>query len=159
MAISAGEDRSLYRPLNPDGNYTEGSVGCHRGHMQHLNVPNPQGGRHYYWTLTSPKSIRRTKTQGWTFITKEDPEWSGNERYDDVIAAGLDTTVTRNELALCWMPEDKYGERQAALVARQEDQRGDTSAEYLEKGRPLQEVYGPNIYFKVPGHGFRRSEN
>ena len=160
MSIEAGEDRALYRPLNSEGNYTEGSVGCHRGHMEYLNVPNPQPGRHYYWVSTDPKRIRKAKIQGWTFVTKEDPEWSGNEQYNDVIAAGLDTSVTRNDIALCWMSEEKYRERQAALVARQESERGDTSAaEYLEKGRPFEEQYGQGIYFKVPGHGIRRSES
>ena len=159
MSIRVGEDREMYRPLNPDGNYTEGSVGCHRGHMEYLNVPNPQPGRHYYWALTHPKAIRRVKQQGWIFVGNEDPEYSGNEQYSDVIAAGLDTSVTRNEIALCWMPESKYRERQQALVERQAERRGDTSAEYLEKGRSLQEIYGRSIYFKGPGHGYRHSES
>jgi hypothetical protein len=147
----------MYRPL-VQGNYTPNAVGCHRGHMQYLNVHNPQPGRHYYWTLTNPKDIRRAKTMGWTFITQQDPEWSGNEQYSDVIAAGLDTTVTRNELALCYMTEKQYATRQEYLEKLHAQQRSDSSAEYLEKGRPLQEMYGPEVYFKGPGHGFRRSD-
>ena len=158
MSISAGENREDYRPLRQDGNYSEDAIGTHRGHMQYLNVSNAQPDRHYYWTLTHAKSIKKTKAQGWTFITKNDPEWSGNESYSDVIGAGLDTTVTRNEIALCWMPESKYKERQERMKALLDQQQGDTSAEYLEKGRPLQEVYGQGIYIKGPGHGFRHSE-
>ena len=162
MAINSGVDRALYRPLRPDGNYTEGSVGCHRGHMEYLNVPNPQPGRHYYWAnVSDPKKLQRIKAQGWSFIGKNDPEWSGNQRYDDIIAAGLDTTVTRNEIALCWMPTEKYRARQAALVARQDRQRGmdSASAEYLEKGKRLEATYGQDVYFKERGHGIRHSES
>jgi hypothetical protein len=158
MSIRAGESRELYRPLRPDGNWSDEAIGSHKGHMSYLNVNNAQPGRHYYWTLTHPKAIRRAKAQGWTFITKDDPEWSGNEQYNDVIAAGLDTTVTRNEIALCWMPEGKYKERQELRRKILEEQQGDTSVEYLEKGRPLQEMYGQGIYIKGPGHGFRHSE-
>jgi hypothetical protein len=158
MTIVAGDNRELYRPLRQDGNWEEEAIGSHKGHMSYLNVHNAQPGRHYYWTLTNPKAIRRAKSQGWIFITKEDPEWSGNETYNDVIGAGLDTTVTRNEIALCWMPEGKYKERQEARRRILEEQQGDTSAEYLEKGRPLQEIYGQGIYFKRHDHGFRRSE-
>ena len=160
MAIRAGTDRAAYRPLRNDGNYSEGAVGCHRGHMEYLNVPNPQPGRHYYWTTTDPKSIQRIKAQGWIFVTKDDPEWSGNQRYDDVIAANLDTTVTRNDVALCWMPKERYRARQAALVERQERSRGDdASAEYLEKGRRFEATYGRDVYFKQRGHGIRHSES
>ena len=161
MAINAGTDRAMFRPLRPDGNYTKGSVGCHRGHMEYLNVPNPQPNRHYYWTTTDPKSINRVKAQGWNFVTKDDPEWSGNQRYDDVIAANLDTTVVRNEIALCLMPLDRYRDRQAALVARQDRQRGveSASAEYLDKGKRLEATFGRDVYFKERGHGIRHSES
>jgi hypothetical protein len=161
VSFGPGENRELYRPLNQSGDYTPGERGCHKGHMQYLNVPNPQPNRRYYWARTDPRSIPKIKSRGWRFVTKEEPEWSGNIDYDDVVGAGLDTTVTRNDIALCWMSEEQYRRMREQVDQLWDGTGGDGSSEVMERGRPLQEAYGCGepIYFRGAGHGFRHIEH
>ena len=159
MAIYAGEEQALTRPLDQEGNYTKGAVGCHRGHMEVLNVRNPRPGFRYYYIRTDPSSVRRATRRGWQPVSKADPERMGEEDNSDLVAAGLDTTLTRNDIVLCRMPEDRYREWRAQMDRRSEGMQGDSAAAYLEKGRPLQEVYGDGVYFKAAGHGLRHSEH
>lgn len=159
MTIYAGEDQKLYRPLDNKGNYTQGAVGCHRGHMEVLNVRNPKPGFRYYYIRTDPSSVRRAQQRGWQPVSKTDPERMGEEEQADLVAAGLDTTLTRNDIVLCRMPEERYRTWRAQMNQRSEGMQGDGSADYMEKGRPLQEIYGKDVYFKAPGHGLRHSEH
>jgi len=159
MAIRAGQDQALFRPLDQQGNYTTGAVGCHRGHMEVLNVRNPKPGFRYYYHRTDESSRRRATMRGWDPVKITDPERMGEEKAADWKAAGIDSNVQRNDIVLCRMPEARYRE----LIERQDklsaSKQGDSAAEYLEEGRPLQELYGQGIYFKAPGHGFRHSEH
>ncbi len=159
MAIYAGEKQDLMRPQDQQGNYTKGAVGCHKGHMEVLNVRNAKPGFRYYYPRTEPSSVRRALRQGWQPVSKTDPERMGEEEAPDLVAAGLDTTLTRNDIVLCRMPEERYREWRAQIDRRSEGTRGDSAAEYLEKGRPLQEAYGNDVYFKATGHGLRHSEH
>ena len=158
MAIGVGEKRELYRPLNHEGNYSADAKGCHRGHMSVLNVVNSKPGFRYWYSRTDPSSIRRAVAFGWQPVSMQDPERMGEEQQPDLVAAGLDTSLSRNDIVLCRMPEARYRERRKNLDELAEGQRTDSAAEYLEKGRPLQETYGEAVYFRGPGHGFRHSE-
>jgi len=160
MTVGVGEPNELYRPLDQSGNYTHGARGCHRGHMQQLNVRNAQPGFRYYYVRTDASSLDRAETRGWEFVKLSDPERMGEERRADRKAAGLDSTMTRNDIVLCRMPEERYRKLREQIDQLTEGRGGDVSAEYLERGRPLQEAYGGKaIYFKEPGHGFRHVEH
>jgi hypothetical protein len=93
---------------------------------------------------------------GWQIVSKQDPERLGEEEMPDLVAAGLDASLMRNDIVLCRMPDARYRERRKQLDQLSEGQRTDSAAEYLEKGRPLQEIYGEQVYFKAAGHGFSR---
>ena len=49
MSIDDGGQRALYRPLNQEGHYSGDAHGCHRGHMEVLNVRNARPGFRYYY--------------------------------------------------------------------------------------------------------------
>ncbi len=157
MTITAGDEHALMRPLDPEGNYTPGSRGCHKGHMESLNVKNPQPGYHYYYIRTDSSSLDRAETRGWELVKLSDPERMGEEKRADRVAAGLDTSLRRNDIVLCRMPEPRYREMRERMNQLAEGTRDDGSSEYLERGRSLQERVGARepLYFKSAGHGFR----
>jgi hypothetical protein len=155
----SGDSRDLYRPIDQKGNYSEGAFGCHRGHMEVLNVRNAQPGFRYYYIRTDASSIQRALRRGWEPCRLDSPERLGEEHFPDLKAAGLDTSLTRNDIVLCRMPESRYREWREQLNKLSDNAEQDGSAEYMEKGRPLQEAFGKEIYFQGPGHGLRRSEH
>lgn len=155
--ISAGNRLDLSKPLDQEGNFTRGSIGCHRGHMEALNVKNARPGHHYYYFRTDSSSLDRAELQGWDFVKLTDPEKMGQETRSDRVAAGLDSTQTRNDIVLCRMPDERYSVHRAQIDQRSDGMRGDSAAEFMEKGRPLQDAYGEQVYFKSAGHGFRHS--
>jgi hypothetical protein len=161
VTIGVGEDNALYRPLDQSGNYTPGARGCHRGHMESLNVINPQPGMHYWYARTDPSSLDRAERRGWEFVKLTDPERMGEEKRPDRVAAGLDTTLTRNDIVLCRMPDSRYRKLREQIAQLTEGTGGDGSSEFMERGRPLQEAYGRGepIYFRGAGHGFRHVEH
>ena len=161
MSIGAGEDQSLYRPLDHKGNYTPGAVGCHKGHMECLNVQNAQPGYVYYYIRTDSGSVRTALRRGWEPVKLADPERMGDEKELDLAAAGLDSSLTRNDIVLCRMPEARYREWREQLNRLSEGTGDDYSSEYLEKGRSLQEATASAdpLYFKGAGHGFRQIEH
>ena len=160
MSIEIGEDRALYRPLDQKGNYTPGAVGCHRGHMESLNVHNARPGYRYYYVRTDQSSLDRAMRRGWELVKLTDPERRGEERTPDLVAAGLDSNLKRNDIVLCRMPESRYREWREQLNKFSDDGAADTSSEYLERGRSLQEATGSAdpLYFRGTGHGFRHIE-
>ena len=160
MSIGVGESREVMRPLDQSGNYSPGARGCHRGHMEVLNVKNAKPGFHYYYARTDPSSIERSLRRGWEFVKLTDPERMGEEKRADLAAAGLDATMTRNDIVLCRMPDSRYRELREQINRLSEGTRSDGSSEYLERGRSLQETHGQGepIYFKSRGHGFRHIE-
>ena len=159
MAINAGEEIKLHRPLDQKGNYTTGAVGCHRGHMEMLNVRNPQPGMRYYYWRTDESSRLKADLRGWEPCKLTDPERMGELKASDWAAAGIDSSVQRRDIVLCRMPDERYRVWRKQQDMLSEGTQGDSAAEYLEEGRPLQEVYGPGIYFKAQGHGLRHSEH
>ena len=160
MTVSVGESREVMRPLDHKGDYTPGARGCHRGHMEVLNVPNARPGHRYYYHRTDPSSIQRALRRGWEPVRMDDPERMGEEKRADLAAAGLDSTLTRNDIVLCRMPDWRYREQREQLDKLSEGGRSDGSSEYLERGRSLQERVGSSepLYFRSPGHGFRHTE-
>ena len=157
MSIGVGEDREVMRPLDHDGNYSPGARGCHRGHMEVLNVQNAKPGYRYYYPRTDPSSIQRALRRGWEPVKLTDPERMGEEKRADLAAAGLDSTMTRTDIVLCRMPDARYRELREQLDQLSEGTKSDGSSEYLERGRSLQETHGQGepIYFRSAGHGFR----
>jgi hypothetical protein len=157
MSIGVGESREVMRPLDQSGNYTQGARGCHRGHMESLNVKYAKPGFTYYYARTDPSSIERALNRGWVPVRLDDPERMGEEKRADLAAAGLDSTLTRNDIVLCRMPDSRYRELRERLNQLSEGTRGDGSSEYLERGRSLQETHGQGqpVYFKAGGHGYR----
>jgi hypothetical protein len=159
MTISVGEDNKLYRPLDQKGDYTPGARGCHRGHMECLNVHNAQPGFHYWYARTDTSSLDRAEQRGWEFVKLTDPERMGEEKAQDRVAAGLDTTLTRNDIVLCRMPESRYRKLREQIEQLTEGKTGsDGSSEFMERGR---EAYGHGepVYFRGAGHGFRHIEH
>jgi len=159
VSISIGQRQDIFKPLDQDGNFTRDALGCHRGHMEVLNVRNPRPGFRYYYPRTDPSSMRRALRRGWQPCKLTDPERLGEEESPDLVGTGLDTSLQRQDIILCRMPEERYRAQRAEIDALSERMQGDESAaEFLEKGRAFEGAYG-QVYFKDRSHGFRHSEH
>jgi hypothetical protein len=155
--MQGGQELLKFKPLNHKGHVVdeEGNEihGCHRGHTQHLNVSNPQPGRVYYHGAVRRNRQAHYRLEGWRAVGPEDPERLSVAQDPHNIGTPLDSHVISNDVILMWTPEEKYAERQIRNAKISEARSADISEEFIEKGRPLQERYGRQLYFRRADHG------
>jgi len=155
--MQGGQELLKFKPLNHAGHVIDEAGnevhGCHRGHTQHLNVSNAVAGRAYYHGSVRRNRQAHYRLEGWRPVGPEDPENLMQTQDPHNIGTPLDSFAISNDVVLMWMPEERYRARQDRNAQLSEARSADISEEFIAKGRPLQERYGRQLYFRRADHG------
>lgn len=133
MAVSGGGNRKDLRPLDQSTK----STGSHRRQFEALNVDQQPGFkyRHERWKRSQ---ILSSRSRGWQFVKRDDPEYAGQDDLDipmEFQQEGLDSIRPFGDVVLMRQPIDLWLEEQNILLERNAAARGSADVGFMEKGR------------------------
>ncbi len=137
-------DRSLLRPLPPDGIRRDKDVngmriqGCHKGHHGALNVHNPQPGWRYTWCRRTAADVQKYRNMGYLLVQEGDPEYAGTA-LPDAVQSAVDSVCSHQDVVLMKIFKDKYRPLQQLKEDLAENQLEGSADRYLNQGDTMGE--------------------
>lgn len=162
--MQGGKQCDFVKPLSHRGNVIdevtgEEVYGCHKGVAAHLNIPNAQPGRIYFWGSIRPNRQRHYRLHGWRPVSADDPERHANPMDIHSVGTPLDSSQVSNDVVLMYMDEPRYAEHRERIEERTRARSTDIRESFEQKGREvqmsLQQRYRPSasLYFARSDHG------
>jgi hypothetical protein len=121
-----------------------------------MNIRNPQPDTHYFYQLNKPGPILNKLNQGYTIVTRHDPEQWGADlgmEHD----TGVDTVKAYQDVVLMKCPMDTYRKIREERQRDAEVARSGAEEEFFSKSARVQGALGSytegrDIYYQRPQH-------
>jgi hypothetical protein len=146
MSLGGGGDRSWLEPVDNQGNRSsdvEGTIGCHSGNTEALNIDYSEPGFMYLWGRNTQADIRANMRNGYVIVGPDDPEMASMKRLGSINQSTLDTSQIYGDVILMKAPAERVRKLRETEQERARAMLRSGSDEFLGKVTQAERMLDP----------------